>query len=230
MPPSVSSPNTTPHSGTHFIGLHIPAFGVSPTFGDTLDVVFHAGAAVMAASATATRAAWQMDNTPNQVEVKQVDPSLGPGYDYDVCNAEVLLTRMEVRDGRIVLPDGMSYRILVLPERRTMPVEVVRKLKSLVAAGATVVGPKPVRDPGLLNYPQCDAEVTKLADEIWGDCDGQKVREHRYGKGRIFWGKPLREILQADGVPPTFEYTSSGGKLFLDFIPLPSHRHGKSVS
>jgi hypothetical protein len=158
------------------------------------------------------------DNTPNQVEVKQVDPSLGPGYDYDVCNAEVLLTRMEVRDGRMVLPDGMSYRILVLPERRAMPVEVVRKLKSLVEAGATVVGPKPVRDPGLLNYPQCDAEVTKLADEIWGDCDGQKVREHRYGKGRIFWGKPLREILQADGVPPTFEYTSSGGKSFLDFI------------
>jgi hypothetical protein len=125
---------------------------------------------------------------------------------------------MDARDGRIVLPDGMSYRLLVLPDRRTMPVEVLRKIQSLVEAGATVVGPKPVRDPGLKDYPQCDAGVTTLADEIWGSCDGQKVREHRYGKGRIFWGKPLRDILLADGVSPTFEYRGRGEKSFLDFI------------
>jgi hypothetical protein len=158
------------------------------------------------------------DNTPNQVEVKHVDPSLGPGYDYDVCNAEVLLTRMEARNGRIVLPDGMNYRLLVLPDRRTMPVEVLRKIKSLVESGATVVGPKPMRDPGLKNYPQCDADVKKLADEIWGDCDGQNVRERRYGKGRILWGKPLREILIADGVQPDFECKGGNAQTFLDFI------------
>jgi hypothetical protein len=158
------------------------------------------------------------DNTPNQVEVKQVDPSLGPGYDYDVCNAEVLLTRMEARDGRIVLPDGMSYRLLVLPDRRTMPVEVLRKIKSLVEAGATVVGPKPERDPGLKNYPQCDAEVKRAADELWGGCDGESVKEHRYGAGRVYWGKPLREILLADGVPPSFTYQGGSAKTFLDFI------------
>jgi len=158
------------------------------------------------------------DNTPNQVEVKHVDPSLGPGYDYDVCNAEVLLTRMEARDGRIVLPDGMSYRLLVLPGRRTMPVEVLRKIKSLVESGATVVGPKPLRDPGLKNYPQCDADVKKLADELWGDCDGKAVQEHRHGKGRIFWGRPLREILIADGVLPDFEYKGADAQTSLDFI------------
>jgi hypothetical protein len=146
------------------------------------------------------------DQTPNFVEAKRADLSLGLGYDYDVCNAEVLLTRMEARAGRIVLPDGMGYRLLVLPDRRTMPVEVLRKLKSLVEAGATVVGPKPERDPGLRDYPRCDAEVKKLAGEIWGDCDGKAVREHRYGQGRIFWGKPLREILHADSVQPDFEY------------------------
>ena len=27
---------------------------------------------------------------------------------------------MSVKDGRLVLPDGMSYRVLVLPERDTM--------------------------------------------------------------------------------------------------------------
>ncbi len=59
------------------------------------------------------------DQAPNFVMPKHVDPSLGPGYDYDVCAADVILNRMSVRDGRIVLPDGMSYRVLVLPDRRT---------------------------------------------------------------------------------------------------------------
>jgi len=165
------------------------------------------------------------DQAPGFVEAKHVDPALGPGYDYDVCNAEVLLTRMDVRDGRIVLPDGMSYRLMVLPDRRTMPAEVLRKIKSLVESGATIVGPKPLRDPGLKDYPQCDADVKKLADEIWGDCDGQKIREHRYGKGRIFWGKPLREILVADGVLPDFEYQGGNAKTSLDFI----HRRARET-
>ena len=41
-----------------------------------------------------------------------------PGYDFDICSPDVLFSRMAVRDGRIVLPDGMSYRLLVLPESK----------------------------------------------------------------------------------------------------------------
>ena len=43
-----------------------------------------------------------------------LNPALPSGYDYDGINAEVLLTRAEVKDGRLVLPGGMSYRYLVL--------------------------------------------------------------------------------------------------------------------
>ena len=39
------------------------------------------------------------------------------GYNFDGCAPETLLARMSVKDGRLVLPDGMSYRVLVLPER-----------------------------------------------------------------------------------------------------------------
>ncbi len=55
---------------------------------------------------------------------------------------EALLERASVRDGQIVLPDGMSYRVLVLPDRDVISLPVLRKLKELVAAGATVIGPK----------------------------------------------------------------------------------------
>jgi hypothetical protein len=158
------------------------------------------------------------DWAPNYVEPKRVYPELGPGYDYDFCNAEVLLTRMSVKDGRIVLPDGMSYKVLSLPDRDFMPLEVLQKIQELVRDGATVVGPKPVRDPGLKDYPARDNEVKKLADEIWGDCDGVNVKEHRYGKGRVIWGTPLREVLTADGIGPAFSYESGRKDSFVDFI------------
>ncbi|HCC52136.1 MAG TPA: hypothetical protein DEQ30_08825, partial [Porphyromonadaceae bacterium] len=57
------------------------------------------------------------DNVPNQVPLKHVYEGLGEGYDYDVCNTQVILERMTARDGKIYLPDGMSYEALVLPDR-----------------------------------------------------------------------------------------------------------------
>jgi len=55
----------------------------------------------------------------------------------------------------------MSYRIMVLPEKDDMPVEVIQKLEGLVRAGATIVGPKPVRTRSLTDYPRCDKTVKK---------------------------------------------------------------------
>jgi Glycosyl hydrolases family 2, sugar binding domain. len=103
------------------------------------------------------------DWAPNIVLPKQREPK---GYDYDVCNEEVLLTRLSVKNGRIVLPDGMSYRVLVLPDTHKMPVPVLKKIAELVKAGAAVIGPKPTQDPGLLNYPQCDTEIQQIAASI----------------------------------------------------------------
>lgn len=125
-------------------------------------------------------------------------------YNFDGCPAEVVLTRMSVKDGRLTLPDGMSYRLLVLPEAETMTPVLLRKIKELVEAGATVVGARPVRSPSLTDYPQCDAEVKRLADELWGDCDGRNVTEHRRGRGRVVQGKKPEEVLAAAGVPRDF--------------------------
>jgi len=46
-----------------------------------------------------------------------LQPAPPDGYDYDYINTDVLLNRLSVKeDGRLALPDGMSYRVLVLPE------------------------------------------------------------------------------------------------------------------
>jgi hypothetical protein len=89
------------------------------------------------------------------------------GYNFDGCAPETLVGRMSVRDGRLVLPDGMSYRVLVLPETPTMTPALLRKVRELVKAGATVVGPPPLKSPSLSGYPQCDAEVKELAATLW---------------------------------------------------------------
>ncbi|MGD0784180.1 MAG: glycosyl hydrolase, partial [Candidatus Aminicenantales bacterium] len=98
-----------------------------------------------------------------------------------------------------------------------MPIEAVRKIRDLVRAGATVVGPRPEKASGLKDYPRSDEEVRKIADEVWGDCDGKMRTEHRYGLGRVIWGKTPREILTGDGVGPDFE-TTPAPSAGLDYI------------
>jgi hypothetical protein len=83
----------------------------------------------------------------------------------------------------------------VLPDADRMTVPVLAKIRDLVQAGATVVGPRPSRTPSLTNYPACDATLQSLAGEVWGDCDGQSVTEHRTGEGRVVWGRPLADVL-----------------------------------
>ena len=154
----------------------------------------------------------------NFVPPKHVEPSLGYGYDYDVTNAEVILTRMSVKNGRIALPDGMSYELLVLPDRDDMDLDVLRKIEKLVKAGATVVGRRPTTTAGLTGYPQRGRQVAKLANKLWGPCDGEKVKEHRYGKGRIIQGWKLQDILESRGKGPDFSFTSHNGEANLDYI------------
>ena len=134
------------------------------------------------------------------------------GYDYDACNADVLLRRMTVRDGRLVLPDGMSYRVLVLPDTPYMTPPVLTKLRELVSQGATIIGPKPDRSPSLGDFPDCDATVRKLADEVWANCDGKAVKEHAFGKGRVIWGQDAMAVLAAMNAPADCSITAATGK------------------
>jgi len=114
-----------------------------------------------------------------------------PGYNFDFCSSDVV-SKMKVKDGRILLPDGMSYRVLVLPRYPRMTPELLRKIGDLIQEGATVIGAPPLSSPSLEGYPSCDEEVRGLAKTIWGSLSPPpQLSERRYGKGRIFWGGPF---------------------------------------
>jgi len=126
------------------------------------------------------------------------------GYAWDECGREVMLNRMSVKDGRIVLPDGMNYRLLVLPDTPAMTPALLIKLKELVAAGASVLGNPPRKSPSLEHYPECDREVQRLAAELWGDCDGAKIKSRVFGRGKVLRGLEPEQALRDAGVPDDF--------------------------
>jgi hypothetical protein len=131
----------------------------------------------------------------------QVKPVLPAGYDYDVCDGTIF-EKITVENGEVVLPSGMRYRYLVLPDHARLTPKDVEKIQSLAEAGATLIGPAPTRSPSLVNYPEADQTVRTLAAEIW-PADG-KPGERRVGKGRVISGSTFEQILAADGLAPDF--------------------------
>lgn len=123
------------------------------------------------------------------------DPPLPKGYAFDYINAEVIETRLTVQNGMFVLPDGMSYRILVLPQLKTIRPELLQKIAALVEQGGVILGPKPERSPSLQHYGKADAEVQRLAAYLWGNINGTTVRMNRVGKGMVLSGMDMQEAL-----------------------------------
>ena len=118
-----------------------------------------------------------------------------PGYNFDGCPPEVVLTRMTVKDGRLVLPDGMSYRVLVLPAVETMTPALLGKIKELVEAGATVVRPsRPEKSPSLVDYPR----VRRRGAEAGRGVVGRQTRgDGQDGRGSGWPARACRRTSQA---------------------------------
>jgi hypothetical protein len=78
-----------------------------------------------------------------------------------------------------------------------------------VAAGATIIAGKPEQSPSLEHYPTCDRDITATSRELWGDCDGVRIQEHRFGKGRIVCHGNLQSVLSELHVGPDVESSAA---------------------
>jgi hypothetical protein len=143
------------------------------------------------------------------------DPALPKGYSFDYINGEVINTRLSVKDGKLVLPDGMTYRVLVLPKLETMRPELLKKIKELALQGAVVLGPAPKYSPSMQNYPKADQELQKLAAELWGKVDGVVVKSAKVGKGMILSGMEMQEAFDLLGVVPDCKFGQEDPALFI---------------
>ncbi|HEY3322856.1 MAG TPA: glycosyl hydrolase [Planctomycetota bacterium] len=135
------------------------------------------------------------------------------GYDHDNCNLDALLTRVSVKEGRLVLPDGMGYRILVLPNNASMAPEALAKIAALVEGGATVVGPCPGGPAGLVT-PEQKTKFDALTARLWANAQG----ENQVGTGRVIAGKTPGDVLLEMKLLPDFAFTGLSGGGDLDWI------------
>ncbi|MCK5907365.1 MAG: hypothetical protein KAG37_07230, partial [Flavobacteriales bacterium] len=129
------------------------------------------------------------------------NPELPNGYSYDYINAEVILERLSVKDGKLVLPDGMTYNLMVLPPSTTMRPKLLAKIESLVKQGGKIYGKAPVKSPSLQGYPNSDKQVMEIAERMWAGND--KIKS--YGKGFIIDGLGLQESLNELGIQKDVE-------------------------
>ena len=130
-----------------------------------------------------------------------------PGYAWDMCNSEVLLTRASVKNGRIYLPDGMNYRLLALTDQKNMALPVLKKIEQMVKEGIILVGPPPERASGLSGYPESDQELNAVVKRVWGAIDQKIIFSNNYGKGRVYSGKTIAEVLKTEKITPDFSYS-----------------------
>lgn len=149
-------------------------------------------------------------------------PDLAPpsGFHYDTIGLEAVTQRLKIADGRIVLPDGMTYRAFVLSGRRAMTPVLLRRLIELVRQGMTLIvdGPAPEVSPSLAGYPAADEEVRSLGHELWGQSANAAGVEQALGTGRVFRNMKIADALARLGLRPDFEATSRFGPAEINAI------------
>jgi hypothetical protein len=133
------------------------------------------------------------------------------GYGFDAVSPRLLMNRASVKNGRIAFPEASDYKILVLPDDRTMTPEALQKIMELVERGATVVGNPPLKSPSLVNYPASDEKVRNLATTFWGSLDvPDKMARRQFGAGTVYWGKDIYpEAGGEDAFYPTYDRTAT---------------------
>jgi hypothetical protein len=153
------------------------------------------------------------EDAPKMIGV--TDPALPQGYSFDYINGDVIRQRLTVKNSRLVLPNGITYSILVLPKLETIRPELLAKIKDLVQEGAVILGPKPHRSPSLENYPAADQQVQAMAAELWGNTDSTGAKINHYGKGLVLSGMDMQQALEMIKVIPDCKITLSDSILFI---------------
>ena len=131
-------------------------------------------------------------------------PDIPAGFNFDYVNADAIVNRLSVSGGRIVTPNGMSYRVLAIdPRVRQMSLPVLRKIGEMAKAGAVIVGPKPATSPSLADAAHAE-EFRGIANRVWGTGDGREVT--------------LADALAKLQVTPDFEYAKPSADTRLLFV------------
>jgi hypothetical protein len=131
------------------------------------------------------------------------------GYKYDYCNPDILLNRLSVRDGRIVTPEGLSYRVRWLPDNRRMLPATLEKILAMVRDGAIIIGNAPASPATLSGGESAQRRFDEAVKSLWGDVSGANIRT--VGAGKVLSGMTIDAAVKVLNIPPDV----TGGKMWL---------------
>jgi alpha-L-rhamnosidase len=118
------------------------------------------------------------------------------GYTYDFISDRQVVAAREVN--RTIATDGGTYKTLVLPASRFIPLETFDHVLTLAQQGATVIAFKGLPDDvsGLADVERRRARLRERRDTIrFGPADANGVSEAPIGRGRILRGDDLERLL-----------------------------------
>jgi hypothetical protein len=123
-----------------------------------------------------------------------VPDGLPKSYAYDFINADMLTSALSVQGSDIVATGGARYKAIFLhgsSHRMTLP--TLRRLATMVEAGATLIGEKPQSSPALKDDA---AAFTALADRLWTS-------------SRVIATKDVEAGMAKAGNTPDFQYSGT---------------------
>jgi hypothetical protein len=212
-PPEMGLPGQEYFAGTH-VNPQVTWWNESGPF---IDYLHRVQSIVQEGKFVADVLYYYGDHVPNVFPFKLADPAgTMPGFDYDVTDENVFL-KLKVENDKIIVPGGIEYRVLVLPNHKVLSLAVLEKLESLLQQGATVIGHKPEMLISLAGGTSAQKSFNNLSDKIWGKAISEKG-EKSYGKGKLAWGISAREYLLSKKNPADLDVLENESKTEFDYI------------
>jgi len=119
------------------------------------------------------------------------------GYRFDYLNEEILQEKISIKDDKIHVENGGDYRVIKLRDSESILLSTAKKLKELVKNGAVILGDKPKDSPSLMDDENDLKALKSISDELW---DNTKSGVKQVGKGRVYWGKTIAEVLKEEKI------------------------------
>lgn len=129
------------------------------------------------------------------------------GYRWDIGSRNVL-QHLSVQNGKLVLPHGMSYRLLVFTPMKQCSPELLKQIKRLVEQGATVLLSSEKPEGYMGQDRMKDRAVKLLATELW----------NMVGRGNVYHSMDLPQLLKNCCILPDFSFTATNKDAQIHFI------------
>lgn len=213
-PRGAGFPGIAYHAGQHF-NDKLAWWSMARPFNDYLGRISHM---LQEGSFYADVLYYYGDQTPNIVRAKNQDFSVGPGYDYEVINTEILLRDLTVEEGMLVLPDVGRYRVMVLDPSDQINPHVLERLSDLAEQGAVILGQRPAGKTGLGYHHQDPDALKKKISESWKSRAVQDASAEDLRGGKIVEGLSAADALSLLEVKPDIEYEGQDLHGPLDYI------------